>query len=84
MPTLVPVTKGKSLKLAHTVLGLNLFPFPSEAAIKNEMVDPGSLKSPSAKGNDSHDLHWGRAWDRHPIPAHGPDPVPQDLCVLYW
>ena len=57
MPARVLETEGKSLKLVQTILGMNLIPFPSEVAIKNEMTDPGSLKSPTAKGKDSDDLH---------------------------
>lgn len=58
--------------------------FPSEVAIKNEMMDPGSLKSPTAKGKDSDDLHWGRASDKHLVSVYGPVLVPQDFWVLYW
>lgn len=52
---------GKSLKLVQTISGMNLITLPSESEIKNEMMDPGSLKSHSGKGKDSNDLHWGTA-----------------------
>lgn len=79
MPALVLETEGKDLKLVQTILGVNLIPFPSEVPIKNEMTDPGSLKSPTAKGKDSNDLHWGRAKDKHLTSAYGPVLLPWDL-----
>lgn len=84
MPALVLETEGKSLKLVQTILGMNLIPFRSEVAIKKEMADPGSLKSLTAKGKGSDDLHWGRARDKHLVSAYGPVLVPWDLRVLYW
>lgn len=83
MPVLVLETKGKSLKLVQTILGMNLTAFPSEVAIKNEMMDPGSLMSPTAKGKDRDDRHGGRARDNHLVSAYGPVLVPWHLWLLY-
>lgn len=43
-------TGGKGLKPVQTISKMNLITLPSESEIKNEMMDPGSLKSPLEKG----------------------------------
>lgn len=76
-PILGLETGGKGLKPVQSISGMNLITLPSEGGIKNEMMDPGSLKSPSGKGKDSNDLHWGTARAQHPIPDQGPVLVSQ-------
>lgn len=70
---------GEGLKLVQTISRMKLITLPSESEIKNEMMDPGSLKSPCGKGKDSNDLHWGTARAQHLTPDQGPVLVSQDL-----
>lgn len=61
---------GKSLKLVQTISWMSLLTLPSEGKIKNEMMDPGSLK------------HWEPARAQHLLPDQGPVLVSQGPRAL--